>query len=407
MSRTLLINPTALEAGLLAAAQARATPARASALARFAATGLPHRRLESWKWTDLRAALRNVPEAEEGAVVGRSLFGGVDAFEITVMNGEAEWQGTPPEGVAISCVGNEAELPPATADHPLANLCAASVARRLEISVAAGAKVLRPIHLRHVGGAGVRHFWAQMRLEPGSEATLLESINGAGAYFSNTHLGVGLDESARLRRFVISDASPEGVDAALAGVRVGAGASFSQCALLLGGKASRFETRVFCLGAESRVDLASGILVDEARHADQTSLIYFGAPGCGATQLHKAAAHGRARAVFQGKFHVAREGQKTDAHMAARALLLNEGAEADHKPELEIYADDVKCGHGSAVGALDADALFYFQQRGLPPDAARVLLIEAFVGEVFDAIDDAGIAAGFRARAARWLERAA
>ncbi len=406
MSRTLLINPTALEAGLLAAGRARATTARAAALERFAATGLPHRRLEGWKWTDLRAALRDLPSAEESVVVGRSLFGGVDAFEITVMNGEASWTGLAPEGVDLRLVENDAKLSPAEADHPLAGLCAASVEQRLEIAIAAGAKVARPIHLRHVGGAGMRHFWAQIRMADGAEATLLESFNGAGVYFSNSLLGLGLDDGARLARIVIEDGSAEGVDASVCGVRVGAGARFKQYALLLGGKSARFETRVFCLGAQGRVGLASAAALDGTRHADQTSLVFFGAPGCTATQLHKAAARGRSSAVFQGKFHVARAGQKTSAHMSARGLLLDDSAEVDHKPELEIYADDVTCGHGSSIGALDDEALFYLQQRGLSPDAARALLVEAFIGEVFDGIDAPAIAGALRNRAARWLEEA-
>ena len=192
----------------------------------------------------------------------------------------------------------------------------------------------------------------------------------------------------------------------LAGVRVGRGASFRQCALLLGAKAARVETRIFCLEPRGSVDLASVTLVDGERHADQTSLVSLHAPECAVAQRHKSALRDRGRAVFQGKFHVARAGQKTDAHMTARALILNEGPEADHKPELEIYADDVKCGHGSTVGALDAEALFYLRQRGLPESAARALLVEAFIGEVFEAIDDGAIAAAFRTRAQRWLESA-
>ena len=117
-------------------------------------------------------------------------------------------------------------------------------------------------------------------------------------------------------------------------------------------------------------------------------------------------ARDRGRNIFQGKFHVERSAQKTDARMTANALLLSDGAEANHKPELEIYADDVECAHGSTSGALDADALFYLRQRGLDEDAARALLIEAFLGEVIDGIDVDGVRDVFRARVNSWLEGA-
>jgi Fe-S cluster assembly protein SufD len=406
MSRTLLLSPSAVEAGLLAAARPRA-PQRAAALKVFAKTGLPHRRMEAWKWTDLRAALAEaLPEEKEREVVGRSLFAGVPAFEITIMNGEAAWGAPAPAGVEISLIENDGALSPAVADHPLANLCAASAARQLHIVVAAGAKVATPIHLRQVSGAGAHHVFAQMRLAPGAEATVLQSFDGAGSYFSNALFGFGLDEGAQLTRLLIQDGSSEGVEASVAGVRVGARARFTQAALLLGAKAARVETRVFCLEESGAVQVASAALLDSARHADQTSLVSLHASGCSASQLHKSALRDRSRAVFQGKFHVTREGRKADAHMSARALLLNEGAEADHKPELEIYADEVQCAHGSTIGALDDEALFYLQQRGLSPAEARALLVEAFVSEVFDAIPDGAAANAFRSRAARFLEPA-
>ena len=140
-----------------------------------------------------------------------------------------------------------------------------------------------------------------------------------------------------------------------------------------------------------------------ARHADATSLISFNATGCETRQLHRAAIRDRARGVFQGKFLVARGSQKTDAEMNAGALLLADTAEANHKPELEIYADDVKCAHGSTAGALDAEAIFYMRQRGLSEHAARALLVEAFLGEVFDGLP-AGIEHILRGQLSRWLE---
>jgi len=127
------------------------------------------------------------------------------------------------------------------------------------------------------------------------------------------------------------------------------------------------------------------------------------APHCRTRQLHKGAARDHGRNVFQGKFEVEREAQKTDAKMTANALLLSDMAEANHKPELEIYADDVECAHGSTCGALDEDALFYLRQRGLDETAARALLVEAFVGEVIDGMDDDRLGDIFCTKVADWL----
>lgn len=407
MSGALFINPTAMEAGLMAAARARAlSPARAAAFETFAATGMPHRRMEAWKWTDLRAALREDPAKSLGdnEVIARSLFAGVPAFEATLMNGAGEWPNPAPEGVAIRFADADPPLDPGVADHPLANLCAAMAGRCLEISIVEGTEVGPAIHLRRIAGAGAHHARARLKLGRGARATLIESFDGAGGYFSNSLLEIELEEGAALTRFILQDGSALGAETSVAALRIAARAQFRQTALLLGAKAVRIETRIACVGEGACVELSSASILDGERHADVTSLVRLDAPGSTVTQSHKSALRDRARGVFQGKFFVARAGQKTDARMRAQALLLCDLAQADHKPELEIYADDVQCAHGATAGALDDEALFYLAQRGLSPDAARALLVAAFIEEIFDAISDEKIAEAFRRRAARWLE---
>lgn len=407
MSRTLLINPTALEAGLIAAAEARKmTPARAAAFEAFARTGLPNRRVEAWKWTDLKAALRKEIAAKAGDndVIGPSHLVGVDAFEVTIMNGRAEWSGALPAGVSISADDGDAGLPAHAYAHPAANLAAAMAEKRLMVGVAAGAKPERAIHLRRIAGPGAHHQRLALRVEDGAEARVIETFDGAGEYFSNSLSEIVVGAGARLDRFVIADGSDEGVETHFSDIDLGEGSRLAQTALLFGARLLRIENAVRC-GAGAEVRLDSAALLSGARHADMTSLVKFEAVGATARQLHKAALDGRARGVFQGKFNVARGAQKTDAKMRAAALLLSETAEADQKPELEIYADDVECAHGSTVGALDKDALFYLRQRGISLDEARALLIEAFVAEVFDGVADDALAAAFRRRALRAFGR--
>ncbi|GAB4524974.1 MAG: Fe-S cluster assembly protein SufD [Amphiplicatus sp.] len=406
MSASLLINPTAMEAGLMAAARARAlAPEQAAAFEAFARTGLPHRRMEGWKWTDLKQALRaELPLADgETAVIAPSSFAGVDAFEIAVMNGAAEWPDDAPAGVQVRAVA-PGPLSQAAREHPLASLAAAMAQSVLEIRIEGA--VARPIHLRRIAGDGASFSRVAIALADGASATLIESFDGAGRAFANSLVEATLGAGARLTRDVLQDGSDDGVEASVWIARLAEGAAFHQTALLLGAKAARMETRLDLAGPGCEVDFKGAAALSGARHADLTTHVAHQAPGATTRQIHKSVLRDRARGVFQGKFLVARGAQKTDAQMQARALLLSQAAEIDHKPELEIYADDVQCAHGAAAGALDADALFYMRQRGLDEAAARALLVEAFLAEVFENPERVNIAEILRCRLRRWLEDA-
>lgn len=391
---------TAMETAL--AAGAIGLPAaRAKAFDAFAATGMPHRRMEAWKWTDLRAVLPDaLPPAADNEVIAPSVFSGVKPFELTVMNGRADWADGVPAGVTIERV-EEAPLAATAGNHPLANLCAAFAEGML--SVAIRETVAQPLLIRRIAGAGLTHARASVVLAPGVEATIIESFDGAGAFFSNSLTEFGLGEGALLRRIVLQNAGDDGVETALAIATLGREAALDQTLLSFGGKAARIETLVDLRGQDGRATMKSAFALAGARHADLTSLVRCEATGGAVRQIHKAALRDRSRGVFQGKFLVARGAQKTDAQMNAGAILLSDHSEARAKPELEIYADDVKCSHGSTAGALDEGAVFYMRQRGLSDAAARALLIEAFLGEAIDGVHHAGIEHVLRARLARWL----
>lgn len=405
MNKTLLINPTAMEAGLLAAAKARAfDPSRAAAFEAFARTGMPHRRMEAWKWTDLRQYLRDeLPAAADNDVIAPSVFAGLGAFEIAIMNGAAEWAGEYPKGLTVEMSADPAPLSSLAADHPLANLALAMSDTRLDIVVEPGAEIEKPILIRRIAGPGAAHAQARLVVGAGAKLTVIESFDGVGAYFSNSVTEVHLGEGASLARFVLQDGSEEGVETSLWTGEIDGAAKFESSGLCFGAKACRLETRLHCRGDGVRVDLKSASALSGLRHADATSLVIHDAEGCETRQLHKSALRHRARGVFQGKFLVERGAQKADARMNAHALLLSDGAEASHKPELEIYADDVECAHGSTSGALDEDALFYMRQRGLSDAAAKNLLIEAFLGDVFSDIAHPGVHSVYEHRLKHWL----
>ncbi|MGE0408133.1 MAG: Fe-S cluster assembly protein SufD, partial [Amphiplicatus sp.] len=311
----------------------------------------------------------------------------------------ADWDETP-AGVTVARRGAKA-VGGLAGDHPLANLAGAMAEEIIEISVAA--RVDRPILIRRIAGPGLCHARLALSLNEGAAATIIESFDAIGAYFSNSLMEIDIAEGAALARLALQDGSDRGVETSFVAARLGARAEFRQTALLLGAKAARLETRIACEGDGAKISLHSASALSGARHADVTSHVTHAAEGVVTRQSHKSAIRDRARGVFQGKFLIARGAQKTAAQMTAKALLLSDAAEANHKPELEIYADDVQCAHGSTAGALDEDALFYLRQRGLDAQAARALLVEAFLNEAFEDIAHPGVHNVFHHRVMHWL----
>src|SRR6185312_1417428 len=159
----------------------------------------------------------------------------------------------------------------------------------------------------------------------------------------------------------------------------------------------RQEVRVALTGENADVRLNGAYALSGHAHHDFTTLMDHQVPHCASAQVFKGVVAGESRGVYQGRIHVARDAQKTDARQLHKALFLSRGPAVDVKPELEIYADDVQCAHGAATGELDADQLFYLQARGIDPETARVLLVEGFLAEALDAIGPDAVRAAFTA----------
>lgn len=408
---TLLSAPTPYEAAFEAAFTSRSatTEGQAAAFERYARLRLPNRRVEGWKWSDLNAVLRaSEPSAATAPaaapVIAPSPLSALDPIELRIVNGRVEIpEGEPPAGLRYGVLDSVATIDELE-DHAVAALNVALTRKALAIEVEEGARPDRPVLIRHISaGAGFSFSQTLVRAQPGAALTLIESYEGEGAGFASHLMHMILREEAQCQRIVLQGAGGARAFHAIGAAKLDAGARFRQTSLSEGGRFSRHETIVHLCAPGATAQLDSAALLAGEAHNDFTSVTRFLAPGCEARQLHKGVARDRARNVFQGKFHVLREAQKTDARMTANALLLSEGAEANHKPELEIYADDVECAHGSTVGALDADALFYMRQRGLSETQARALLIEAFVGEALENVSDEKIRAALSQRVASWL----
>jgi len=316
---------------------------------------LPGRRDESWRYSDLRGVLRAIPEASPEAPHPRTPapLGDVEAdHEIAVINGRS--QTTTFRAAAGS-----------------------SGALRLRI-------VSRADHTLHQGAFAID-------IEDGANLTLIETYEGDGlAYVSDFSLAVSLGEGARLERIVLLDEPADAISISYSEIDLKPGARFAQTVIASGARLQRHETHVRHPGGGADVRLDGLYLLDGKRHADLTTVLAHVAPDGTTRQLTKGLAKDQARGVFQGRILVERGADRTDARMGHHALLLNDGAEIDAKPELEIYADEVSCAHGNTLGSLDEQALFYMRSRGLPEHEARALLMQAFIGEVVDRIEHEG-----------------
>ncbi len=325
----------------------------ASALRTGDLTQLPSRRNEDWRWTDLRGLIRVLPPAAEpGAIELEGPFSSLGGDEVNIANGHVEGvigfstSGEPQETVQLRYVATEAS-------------------------------------------SNDSHFFVTVRA--GHSLLLLESyealVDGA---LTSADLDISVESGGTLRRIVLAADMVSSITVSTATVALCAGAVFEQTVLTTGARRQRIETRVAHPGAGATVRLDGAYLLSGQRHADLTTIVTHGGVDGTTSQMTKGVVRDQARGVFQGRIVVERGADRTDARMGHHALIVSDRAEVDAKPELLIFADDVSCAHGNTVGALDEEAIFYAQQRGIPADVARAMLTTAFVGEVIDRIEHYG-----------------
>lgn len=348
----------------------------------FAQSGLPHRRMEAWKWTDFKAALK-VVEASKSAKTGAPLPNDGQAV-IEFSAGKVTLPKTLPDGIKLHERGDAQAFGDAE-EAPLGAMTAA-LSRRVggldTLIVEVTGKTEQPLHIITKGAQDETNFArVAVVVRPGASLDLVESHLG-GAGFASFLIEIGMQEGGHVRRTVLQRGSADDAQAITAIVTLGDKSEYTQTALAFGAKVARLETRLTHQESGSLATLNGAYLCANGFHADFTSHVRHGAPSSVTRQTTKGAVLNGGTGVFQGKFHVPRTvGQFTDADMQHQALLLEDGAEVFAKPELEIYADDVECAHGNTSGALDPNQLFYMRQRGIPEAQARALLTEAFIAE--------------------------
>ncbi len=344
----------------------------------FRAQGLPTRRDEAWKWSDLRLAAKAIrtPSLEyQGDLAPLSALAALEAERVVIANGRLVEPGR-----AIVC-DRSPDVWPVT---PLASLATVVPTVGLTLDGDNDTPVLVD---RLSDGDGYHADRLKVTLARGARATLVEVHWAVGASFSNCVTEIEMEEGASLTRIVVQPAAIDALTVHTSLIRQAADSQLNQTSILGGAAFARHETRTVFEGtASAQIDalyrLSGDLMTDVTTHVDHQ------VPGCETSELIKGVIDERARGVFQGKFHVARPAQQTNATMAHHALLLSDDASVNAKPELEIYADDVECAHGNTAGALDDDTLFYLRQRGLSADQARRLLIDAFGAEVLERVED-------------------
>lgn len=366
---------------------------------------LPHRRMEDWRWTDLRQLIDRPYPPRQGVkadpreverLIKSSPFAGLAATRIVLVNGHLD--------AALSQRASDDVAIAVSDDDPLLRLNAAfqTDGARLRVSGTAD----RPIEIVHVATAAEARTIATrtvIEVTAGSSATIIETHVGAGAYLANPVTAIRLEEGARLDHVKAERESIEALHLAHCDVTLAARTVLRDFTLTSGARVNRQNGtyRFDGQGADARI--SGAYLLGGRQHADTRLVVDHQVPHCTSRELFKCVMDQQARGIFQGKVVVRPDAQKTDGKQSSHALLLSEMAEFDAKPELEIFADDVVCGHGATSGDLNHDHLFYLQSRGIPELEAKALLIAAFVGEAFETVDHDGLREALARFAEIWL----
>jgi len=392
---------------------------REDAFKRFEERGLPHRRVEEWKYTDLRALMRDMaplagaPDAAARAKAKEAgkILAGVEMRRIVFVDGAFAPELsdlTPEPGLTIGSLadalakGGVPALGTAfSTDDVAVALNTALMGDGAVIDVAAHARIRRPIHLVFAGTGNSSAFVRSLvTIGEGAEVTVIEDHDSGEAQV-NAALELIVGDHARVEYFKLTQAKGLHVASLLA--RIGVDAHFNSFAYTAGSPLVRNQSFIRFDGERTHAGIRGVNLLRGKDHVDTTLLIVHAKGHCVSREQFKTVLDGESHGVFQGKIVVAQHAQKTDAKMMTRALLLSEDAEADNKPELEIFADDVVCGHGATAGALDPGLKFYLMSRGISDAEAEALLIQAFIGETVEEIAHEGIREALMNAAIHWL----
>jgi Fe-S cluster assembly protein SufD len=388
---------------------------RAAALSQVQAQGMPSNKQEAWRYTSVKRLMEQgfVPADEPITAlqiedVEDVLIPGLDTHRVVLVNGRylpnLSELGQLPAGVRIGGLQQILKSDPdalrervngvAGEEQPLfAALNTAGMDDGLVILLDRGAQLSKPVELIHLSVGMDEPRVAQPRhivaLEDGAQATLIERYVSLGhsLYCTNSVLEISVGRDGLLRHQRIQEESPNAFHITGLYLSLGQGSRYAGVNLGLGGAWARTDIWVRFTGEHAECDLQGLYLAGDQQLIDYHLDVDHRFPHCTSRENFKGILYGKGRAVFDGRVYVAKDAQKTDAAMSNRNLLLSDGAEVDTKPQLEINADDVKCSHGTTVGQLEPEMLFYLRSRGINAPLARRMLCLGFAGEILDVLE--------------------
>lgn len=407
---------------------------RAQAIGTFSGLGLPHRRIEEWKYTDLRGNVKDIlPAAVNDAtpltvaelLVALGPLARVDAHRIVFVNGRHRAElgdHSKAAGLEVAALGDmlvsaTEDVSAALASTPeggdaVEALNTAFMTDGAVVRVTEGSSVAKPLLIVFVragaeaSAVAVRNF---VTVDAGGAATVIEAhvvLPGATADAQlNALTEVTVGKNAQLHHCKVAVDDGKALHLSNCDVTLYADAIYRNFQFSAGLGLARNGLNVIFEGEGGKLDLSGAYLARRAEHIDTTLVVDHAVPRCESRELFKGVLEDHGRGVFQGKIIVRPDAQKTDGKQMSQALMLSEDAEFDSKPELEIYADDVICGHGTTAAELDPDLLFYCRSRGIPEKEARALMIESFIGEAIEKVDNEQVRDALADFAMQWLGR--
>lgn len=369
---------------------------------RITVAGLPTRRVESYHYTDLKTLLRAIPPlaqaANEASAPALRVPG---AYQLMIANGVIQAASTAPAGVIV---GKAAGGVLTTRDDVLVHLNGALAKESLTLTLENSVDPVIQIDRRSEGEAAHVADSLKVFVADGASATILETFSGSDAAHVGNHATyIALGKNAVVTHITVDLSPRAAAHFASNEYHIGEGAKLRTLVIHAGAGLARTQLFPRYEGAGAHGDVTGLNMVVDGQHADITMDASHAVPHTSSQPLFKSIARGRGKAVVQGKLVVARDAQKTDAKFMHQGLMLSDEAEILSKPELEIYADDVVCGHGSTCGKLDEDSMFYLTSRGIPKEEAETMLVRGFIEELLDPVEDEALAEALHGIVDGWL----
>lgn len=374
--------------------------------------GLPTRRIEAWHYTDLRRLLNKVP-----AFAPTSNINALDALlsgssVLAVHNGIAQPFTRAIEGVQVETfaelllAGDErAAFAPSDKDDAVGAINSAFAADGFALKIAESAELAAPIELQNLHSGGQVHARFSVSIGSNAKATIVERQTGSAAALVSSVASLEVAEGAEVIWVLLQEQADDVSYLGQFNATLAKDAKLTLFIMNTSGKLMRQEIRVDTAGEGSDFQLRGVNLLGGESHCDVTMVLDHSAPDTTSTEVVRNVVTDRAHGVFQGQIRVAQIAQKTDARMACNTLLLSDEAEFSTKPELEIFADDVACGHGATVTEIDSNHLFYLMARGVPEKEGRGLLIKAFLAEIIEELEDEKLVEVLEEKLDDWFAR--